>query len=49
KLLMEKGLNVFVYDEMFSKEEIEKLGLKWIDPEEADVIFDPFELKIELK
>lgn len=46
KLLMEKGLNVFVYDEMFSKEEIEKLGLKWIDPEEADVIFDPFELKI---
>jgi len=46
KLLMKKGLNVFVYDEMFSKEEVEKLGLKWIEPNNADVVFDPFELKI---
>jgi UDP-N-acetyl-D-mannosaminuronic acid dehydrogenase len=46
KLLIEKGLNVFVYDEMFSKEEIEKLGLRWIEPNEADVVFDAFELKI---
>ena len=46
KFLMEKGLNVFVYDEMFSKEEIEKLGLRWIEPDEADVVFDAFELKI---
>jgi len=43
---MEKGLNVFVCDEMFSKEEVEKLGLKWIEPNEADVVFDAFELKI---
>ncbi len=46
KLLMEKRLNVFVYDEMFNKEEIEKLGLKWIEPNEADLVFDAFELKI---
>lgn len=46
KLLMEKGLNVFVYDEMFSKEDVEKLGLRWIEPDEADLVFDAFELKI---
>lgn len=46
KLLMEKGLNVFVYDELFSKEEIEKIGLRWIEPNEADLVFDAFELKI---
>lgn len=46
KLLAEKGLNVGVYDEMFNKGEVEELGLKWIKPEEADIIFDCFELKI---
>jgi len=45
KLLMEKGLNVFVYDELFNKEEVKNLGLRWIEPSEADVIFDAFELK----
>jgi len=49
KLLMEKGLNVFVYDEMFSKEEVEKLGLKWIEPDKADLVFDAFELRIIVK
>ena len=46
RLLIKKGLNVFVYDEMFNKEEVEKLGLRWIEPNNADVVFDPFELKI---
>ena len=46
KLLMEKGLDVFVYDELFSKEEIKKMGLRWIEPNEADLVFDAFELKI---
>jgi len=46
KLLMEKGLNVFVYDELFSNEEVEKLGLKYRKPEDVDIIFDAFELKI---
>ena len=46
KLLMEKGLNVFVYDELFSNAEVEKLGLKYRKPEDVDIIFDAFELKI---
>jgi UDP-N-acetyl-D-mannosaminuronic acid dehydrogenase len=49
KFLMEKGLNIFVYDEMFNKEEIEKLGLRWIKPEDADVVFDAFKLKFIVK
>lgn len=47
KLLLEKGLNVYVYDEMFSKEEIEEIGFNWIELEEADIVFDCFELKID--
>jgi len=47
KLLVEKGLNAFVNDEMFGREEVEKLGLKWIKPNEADVVFDAFELKTQ--
>ncbi len=47
KLLVKKGLNVGVYDELFTPEEIEKLGLRWRTPDEADLIFDCFELKIE--
>jgi len=35
KLLMKESLNVFVYD-----------GLRWVDPDEADIVFDCFELKI---
>jgi len=46
KLLMKKGLNVFVYDELFSRDEVEKMSLKWIDPDEADIVFDCFELKM---
>ena len=44
---MEKGLNVFVYDEMLSMEEVEKLGLRWIEPDDADLVFDAFELKFQ--
>jgi len=45
KHLAEKGLDVGVYDEMFNKEEVEKLELKWMEPNDADIVFDPFELK----
>ena len=47
KLLMEKELNVFVYDEMFSREEVERIGLRWIEPSDADIVFDTFELKFQ--
>lgn len=46
KLLKEKGLNVGVFDEMFDKEEIENLGLTYMNPDDADIIFDVFDLKI---
>ena len=46
KLLKEKGLNVGVFDEMLSKEEIESLGLTYMKPDDADIVFDVFDLKI---
>lgn len=47
KLLSEKGLDVYVYDELFSKDEIEKMGLRFIEAEKADVVFDSFRLTVE--
>jgi UDP-N-acetyl-D-mannosaminuronic acid dehydrogenase len=47
KLLMQKGLNVYVYDELFAREEIEKMDFKFIEPEDADIIFDSFDLVIK--
>jgi len=44
KLLKEKWLNLKVYDEMFSKEEIEKLGFEY--GESGDIEFDCFSLEI---
>jgi UDP-N-acetyl-D-mannosaminuronic acid dehydrogenase len=44
-LLSEKGLNVYVYDELFSREEIEEMDLRYLDPEKADLIFDSFKLR----
>ena len=49
KLLLKKGLNVYVYDEMFSKEEIEEMGLRHLEPEEADIVFDSFRLTLKVR
>jgi UDP-N-acetyl-D-mannosaminuronic acid dehydrogenase len=46
KLLVKKGLNVYAYDELFTREEIEKMDLKFIEPKDADVVFDCFKLAI---
>ncbi len=48
RLLAEKGLDVRVHDPLLSREEIEEKGFTYIEPEEADLIFDPFELKFEM-
>ncbi|MEA2045988.1 MAG: nucleotide sugar dehydrogenase [Euryarchaeota archaeon] len=48
KLLMEKGLNISVYDELFSEGELEEMGLRGISPDEADLIFDSSELRMEM-
>ncbi len=45
--LKKKGMNVFVFDELFSKEEINRLGFIYDEPERADVVFHAYELKIE--
>jgi UDP-N-acetyl-D-mannosaminuronic acid dehydrogenase len=45
-LLRKKGLNIFVYDELFRREELEQMGLRWIKPDEADLVFNCFELKM---
>ena len=47
KLLVEKGLDVYVYDEMFAEEEILEMGLRFIAPDCADLVFDGFGMKIE--
>jgi len=48
RLLMEKGLNAYVYDPLLSKEEAERMGLRHIEPERADLLFDPFLLRFEI-
>jgi UDP-N-acetyl-D-mannosaminuronic acid dehydrogenase len=49
RLLQEKGLSVFVCDELFSGAEIRSLGLKTLNPEDADVVFDCFYLNFGRK
>ena len=44
---MEKGLDVYVYDELFAEEEILEMGLRFIDPDWADLVFDGFGMKME--
>ncbi|VVB97655.1 UDP-N-acetyl-D-mannosamine dehydrogenase [uncultured archaeon] len=47
-LLVKKGLNVFVYDELFTEDELKKLDLRLIEPKDADLVFDCFTLRLEL-
>lgn len=46
RMLVKKGLSAFVCDELFSEDEIESLRLKVIKPEDADVVFNCFNLSI---
>ena len=47
RLLMEKGLDAYVYDSLLSEQDVQKKGLNYIDPQKADLLFDPFLLKFE--
>ena len=47
RLLMEKGLDAYVYDPLLSENEVRTKGLRYIDPQNADLIFDPFLLTFE--
>ena len=44
RLLGEKGLDVFAFDPLLAEEEVREMGLQWIRPEEADLVFDSFRL-----
>jgi len=47
RLLMEKGLYVSVYDELLERDEIESMGLRSGKPDDADLVFDCFELTLQ--
>jgi hypothetical protein len=44
---MTKGLKVYVYDDLFTRDEIEEMDLEFIEPKDADIVFDSFNLVIE--
>lgn len=44
RLLGEKGLDVYAFDPLLAEEEVRDMGLQWIRPEEADLVFDSFRL-----
>lgn len=48
KLLADKGLDARVHDPLLIREEIEKKGFRYIEPEDADLIFDPFALSFKI-
>jgi UDP-N-acetyl-D-mannosaminuronic acid dehydrogenase len=48
KLLIEKGLDARVHDPLLTRAEIQEKGFKYIEPEDADLIFDPFALSFEM-
>ncbi len=48
RLLTKKGLDARVYDTLLSRSEIEEKGFRYIEPADADLIFDPFALSFEL-
>ncbi len=47
RLLMEKGLDAYVYDPLLSEHDVQTKGLRYIEPLKADLLFDPFLLKFE--
>ncbi|MFB3764150.1 MAG: nucleotide sugar dehydrogenase [Methanotrichaceae archaeon] len=48
ELLMEKGLDTYVFDPLLSEEDVLAKGLKYIRPVDADLVFDPFKLMFEI-
>jgi len=48
RLLTEKGLDVYVSDPILSRDEVEGRGLRFIKPQESDLVFDPFGLNFAI-
>jgi UDP-N-acetyl-D-mannosaminuronic acid dehydrogenase len=49
RLLMRKGLYVSVYDELLERDEVESMGLRSGNPDDADLVFDCFELTLQCR
>ncbi|MHC1688471.1 MAG: nucleotide sugar dehydrogenase [Methanothrix sp.] len=47
KLLAEKGLDAYVFDPLLTKADVEKKGFRYLEPGQADLVFDPFHLMFE--
>jgi UDP-N-acetyl-D-mannosaminuronic acid dehydrogenase len=45
RLLAEKGLDVYAADPLLAGNELASKGIRYIKPEQSDLVFDPFELK----
>jgi UDP-N-acetyl-D-mannosaminuronic acid dehydrogenase len=48
RLLVNKGLDAYVFDPLLSEGEVIGKGLRYMRPEEADLVFDPFSLKLDV-
>ncbi|MEM2110111.1 MAG: nucleotide sugar dehydrogenase, partial [Candidatus Odinarchaeota archaeon] len=48
EILRDKGFNVYVFDELYSKKEIEAMGLSYLEPRLADMVFESFTLEIKI-
>jgi len=44
--LEDAGVDVYAHDDLFTPEEVESLGLRWIEIEDADFVFNPFTLEM---
>jgi UDP-N-acetyl-D-mannosaminuronic acid dehydrogenase len=49
ELLFAKGLDVYACDPHLSEEDVRVQGLRYIQSEEADLIFDSFDLSFRLR
>jgi UDP-N-acetyl-D-mannosaminuronic acid dehydrogenase len=47
RLLLEKGLDAYVFDPLLDEREVAKKGLRYLNPDQADLLFDPFRLEFE--
>jgi UDP-N-acetyl-D-mannosaminuronic acid dehydrogenase len=44
--LQERGFNVYVYDDLYSRKEIERMNLSFSTPDKVDVVFNPFTFEL---
>ena len=40
---------MYVYDDLYSREEVGEMGLRYLEPEDADLVFDCFRLTLKTR